>query len=508
MRNMKKRSAFLGLVLVFSILGSLGLMSALPDGGNHHCDYSFSGASECYIGGYGSSAAYAGYSVGCFSGGVCGTHYYVGYVDHSGGDYLCYNGNSCPSCGDSYCNGGESCSSCSSDCGACPYAYYYQDLDADNYGNASVSLYRTSKPAGYSSSSTDCNDNNSAVNPGKTEICDTIDNDCDTQIDEGLDCTMINMTYWANLNGQNISSAGINDSVFMMAPGMGFDGKFINYTIYKRGSLTTWNPLNWFTHTILQTSSLGISDWLVEDTGSYFFKVKIEGVENESGNLDVAGHINTIPQTSIILSPTTNYAAVNYSINFSHSSSDEDDMLNLFWDFGDGENYTYYNYSFLSYGSGGAGHSYDAAGIYTVRLTASEKGRNQGATATKTIYVLQPGINAVPVITSPNESQVYENRVGSNASQSFVANCTHGPMAGAFVVGDLNCSYIHAPGKRSIIENYDLKLNWTIRDNNNGVSFSRYGTWKNNYTSAVEYWWYFEDEGERTALLIMNYSAP
>ena len=40
---------------------------------------------------------------------------------------------------------------------------------------------------GFTSSNGDCNENNPAINPTAIEICDNIDNNCNTQIDEGFD---------------------------------------------------------------------------------------------------------------------------------------------------------------------------------------------------------------------------------------------------------------------------------------------------------------------------------
>jgi hypothetical protein len=42
---------------------------------------------------------------------------------------------------------------------------------------------------GYSPQCGDCNDSNSGVHPGATEVCDGRDNDCDGTIDEGCQCT-------------------------------------------------------------------------------------------------------------------------------------------------------------------------------------------------------------------------------------------------------------------------------------------------------------------------------
>ena len=68
-------------------------------------------------------------------------------------------------------------------------AVYYRDADSDGYGNAAITTLACSVPAGYTDNKTglfDCNDNNSAVNPAATEVCNGIDDDCDDVIDNGF----------------------------------------------------------------------------------------------------------------------------------------------------------------------------------------------------------------------------------------------------------------------------------------------------------------------------------
>ncbi|HYV92511.1 MAG TPA: choice-of-anchor L domain-containing protein [Chitinophagales bacterium] len=66
-----------------------------------------------------------------------------------------------------------------------PLSIYYRDADGDGYGNANVSVYYCQVPAGYVTNSTDCNDANSSVHPGATEVCgNNIDDNCNGQVDE------------------------------------------------------------------------------------------------------------------------------------------------------------------------------------------------------------------------------------------------------------------------------------------------------------------------------------
>jgi hypothetical protein len=66
---------------------------------------------------------------------------------------------------------------------------FYRDQDNDGYGNASVTALACSAPAGYVSNSTDCNDSNNTIYPGASELCNSLDDDCDTSIDEGVQTT-------------------------------------------------------------------------------------------------------------------------------------------------------------------------------------------------------------------------------------------------------------------------------------------------------------------------------
>jgi hypothetical protein len=66
---------------------------------------------------------------------------------------------------------------------------YYADADNDTFGELSSTTTACSAPAGYVSNSTDCNDASATVYPGATETCNTVDDDCDGTIDNGVQTT-------------------------------------------------------------------------------------------------------------------------------------------------------------------------------------------------------------------------------------------------------------------------------------------------------------------------------
>jgi hypothetical protein len=66
---------------------------------------------------------------------------------------------------------------------------FYVDVDGDGYGTGSLlsvcAVNATTPPSNYSLANGDCNDANSSIHPGATELCNNVDDDCDGLIDEG-----------------------------------------------------------------------------------------------------------------------------------------------------------------------------------------------------------------------------------------------------------------------------------------------------------------------------------
>ncbi len=66
-------------------------------------------------------------------------------------------------------------------------ADFYPDTDGDGFGDAGAMPDTTCDPApGATVDDTDCDDTDDRINPSENEVCDGLDNDCNSQVDDGL----------------------------------------------------------------------------------------------------------------------------------------------------------------------------------------------------------------------------------------------------------------------------------------------------------------------------------
>jgi hypothetical protein len=79
---------------------------------------------------------------------------------------------------------------------------WYADTDGDGYGNAANAQTACIQPAGYVANNEDCDDQNASVYPGALEICNTLDDDCNGQIDEN-----IGAIWFADADGDGFGNA-------------------------------------------------------------------------------------------------------------------------------------------------------------------------------------------------------------------------------------------------------------------------------------------------------------
>ena len=107
---------------------------------------------------------------------------------------------------------------------------YYADLDQDSYGDVSVSVQACTQPFAYIDNATDCDDtdaslnpadadsdgystcdndddNASSINPNQFEVCDSLDNNCDRDVDEG-----VTNTYYADLDQDGYGDPNVTAS--------------------------------------------------------------------------------------------------------------------------------------------------------------------------------------------------------------------------------------------------------------------------------------------------------
>ncbi len=83
-----------------------------------------------------------------------------------------------------FCNGIDD--NCNTEIDEGTHITFYADTDGDQYGNVFIQATGCSAPSGFVADSTDCNDTLAMINPGNPEICNGLDENCNTLIDEGV----------------------------------------------------------------------------------------------------------------------------------------------------------------------------------------------------------------------------------------------------------------------------------------------------------------------------------
>jgi hypothetical protein len=84
---------------------------------------------------------------------------------------------------------------------------WFRDSDNDSFGDPDNSIQdaATSPPEGYVADNTDCNDGSGAVHPDAEEICNGIDDNCDTTVDEG-----VQNTFYLDYDGDDYGDSSQN----------------------------------------------------------------------------------------------------------------------------------------------------------------------------------------------------------------------------------------------------------------------------------------------------------
>ncbi len=145
------------------------------------------------------------------------------------------------------------------------------DNDGDGYGNpGSSSCWK-------GSSKTDCNDWNSAINPGATEICNSADDNCNGQVDENNVCNPICTITSAQWAPSGTVAEGTTETLIAYGT-IGCVGKSLTFKIYEDEPIVADTLMKTttgvtFDGSVFKTTwnSVWVDDGLLQGDPEYYF---------------------------------------------------------------------------------------------------------------------------------------------------------------------------------------------------------------------------------------------
>lgn len=152
---------------------------------------------------------------------------------------------------------------------------YYRDADNDGYGDATDVMTGCGGITGYVVDNTDCDDTNMAINPGATEICNFVDDNCDMVVDEGK-ANLTPVLYVLPSSVQGISNVSVAVKVSEV-DNVDSDGNAIRVNLPSDPRLTfTYDP----TLTFVALQVVDNSQWTYLGNSGVFHQFEYAGAIN------------------------------------------------------------------------------------------------------------------------------------------------------------------------------------------------------------------------------------
>lgn len=245
---------------------------------------------------------------------------------------------------------------------------YYADADNDGYGDAASSMlaYPWNIPPGYISDNTDCNDADANIKPGASEICNGMDDNCNSTIDDGADSVTVTPTGTVSVCRGTLVLIEANT------------GTGLTYQWKKNGNLI---------------SAATASSYSTNKPGNYTVEIT-----------STAGC--TVTSTPTVITNLPSPMATITNIDGTYDLC-EDASIRLKANPGAGQTYQWYKDASIISGATSVNYFATAPGSYNVRVTKTASGCNKLSAATHIFSSCKEGtppaqLAANTLLISPN----------------------------------------------------------------------------------------------------------